>query len=82
MLNRFRNTIEGSEEGHMSALAGAVVAGAGAIVLAIGATNGSDASIITGGIVMAVGFVGGAIFNHQGVDYDIFGRLEKLEKDD
>jgi hypothetical protein len=82
MLNRLRTTLEGREEGHAATLAGAVIAGAGAIVLAIGAVNTNDATIIIGGIVMAVGFVGGAIYSHITLDYPVYDRLGKLEGDD
>ena len=82
MLNRFRTTLEGREEGHISSLAGSLVAAIGAIVLAIGAANANDATVIAGGIVMAVGFVGGALYFHSVIDWGIFSRLDKLEKDD
>jgi uncharacterized membrane protein YebE (DUF533 family) len=71
-----------SEEGHaipgLASLAGA----AGAVVLAIGAANDSGATTVIGGIVLAGGFLAYTVLNHMGVDYDMFGRLEKLEGKD
>lgn len=73
-------TAHEGEEGHalpgVAALAGAV----GAILLGIGAANDSGALALTGGIVAGVGFLAASLLEHVKVDYDLYGRLEKLEK--
>lgn len=83
MLNNILGTIIAKaqqEEGHALPALGNLVAAAGAIALAIGACDNRDWLTIVGGIVLAVGIVAGGVLEHMGVDYDIFGRLEKLEK--
>jgi hypothetical protein len=73
--------VEG-EEGHaLPALAG-LAGGAGAVVLGIGAANDSGVTAVIGGIVLGVGLFGYTLLDHIGVDYNIFGRLEKLEGKD
>lgn len=51
----------------------------GAIVLAIGAANDSGVTTIIGGIVLAVGILAASLGEHMVVDYDLYGRIEKLE---
>lgn len=82
MMNRFRTMLSDGEEGHVHVLVGPLISAAGAIVLAIGAANANDATTITGGIVLAVGFVGGAAMKHGTVEKDVYGRIDKLEEDD
>lgn len=79
-MRRFLRTalLEG-EEGHALPGVGMLIAAAGAIVLAVGAANGNDATTITGGIVLAVGILAFGLADHMNVEYNIFGRLEKLE---
>jgi hypothetical protein len=57
-----------------------LVAAVGAVLLGIGAAADDMGWLaITGGIVLAVGIVAEGLLAHMQVDYDIFGRLEKLE---
>jgi hypothetical protein len=69
------------ERGHAQTLPGSLLTMVGAVLLGIGAA-GDDLGwlAITGGIVLAAGIVGADVLHHVFVDYDIFGRLEKLEK--
>jgi hypothetical protein len=70
------------EEGHaLPALAG-LAAGIGAVVLGIGAANDSGVTAVIGSIVLGVGLFGYTLLDHIGIDYNIFGRLEKLEGGD
>jgi len=57
-----------------------MVGAAGAIILAIGAAGDSGLFAIIGGIVLAIGIVVTFLLNHSTVDYDIYRRLEELEK--
>ena len=72
MLNR--------EEGHAITLPGTLLSGAGAILLAIGAANDSGVLAIVGGSLLAVGMLAFSVLAHMGIDYEIFSRLDELEK--
>jgi uncharacterized membrane protein YebE (DUF533 family) len=82
MKSTLLESIREGEEGHaipgLASLAGA----AGAVVLAIGAANDSGATTVIGGILLAAGFLAYTLLDHMNVDYNIFGRLEKLEGKD
>ncbi len=69
-----------SEQGHGQPLLGIVIGAAGAIILAIGAANDTGALAITGGIVLAVGLLATLLIQHMSVEWDIYRRLEELEK--
>jgi len=68
------------EEGHAGPLPGIAAGAVGAILLGIGAAADSGWLAVVGGIVLAVGFIATPIMNHMMVEYDIYARLEKLEK--
>ena len=72
--------INEDESGHIAVGMPALVAAVGAIVLAIGASGDTDVLTIIGGIVLAVGVFGSSVARHRGIDYDIYERLDKLEK--
>jgi len=79
-MNRIRDIIEHGEEGHGMPLIGALIGAVGAILLAIGAANGTGALSIAGGVVLAVGLVAMLVIQHMTVEYGIYGRLDELEK--
>ncbi len=68
------------EEGHAAPIPGALLGGAGAILLAIGAANDTGALAIAGGIVLAVGLMATLLLSHVTVEYGIFKRLDDIEK--
>ena len=68
------------EEGHAAPFPGALVGGAGAILLAIGAANDTGWLAIVGGIVLAVGLMATLLLQHIGVEYGIFSRLDDIEQ--
>ena len=68
------------EEGHAQTLPGMVIAAAGAIALGIGAANDTGWVAIVGGVVLGVGIIALSVLEHMKIDYDIYDRLEKLEK--
>lgn len=68
------------EEGHAMPAVASLIGAVGAILLGIGAANDSGALAITGGIVAGLGFLAGAILEHTKVDYDVYRRIEELEK--
>jgi uncharacterized membrane protein YebE (DUF533 family) len=68
------------ERGHAAPLVPALAGAAGAIVLAIGVAADSSAAAIIGGIVLAVGLLATSLVYHIAIDYDIYKRLNDLEK--
>jgi len=79
MLERIIDWIVRGEEGHALAGVGMLIPAAGAIVLTIGAADGTDWLTWVGGIVLAVGVIVAGALHHRGVDWEIYARLEKLE---
>ncbi len=82
MLRLIRNLrqLERSEEGHAAPFFLSILAAAGAIALGIGASEDSSIVMIVGGVVLGVGVVAAGTARHMMVDYDIFKRLDDLEK--
>lgn len=72
--------IHNDESGHVEVGIPSLAAAIGAVVLGIGAASDSDAAAIIGGVVLGVGFLAAWIIRHRGIDFDIYARLEKLEK--
>ena len=68
------------EDGHAAPIPGALLGGAGAILLAIGAANDTGGLAIAGGIVLAVGLMATLLLSHVTVEYGIFSRLDDIEK--
>ena len=68
------------EEGHAAPIPGALLGGAGAILLGIGAANDTGALAIAGGIVLAVGLMATLMLSHMTIEYGIFKRLDDIEK--
>ena len=79
MLSKIWGMIAHGEEGHAQTLPAMLGAGAGAIILAIGAANDSGITTIVGGIVLAIGIIATSVSAHMFVDYDLYARIEKLE---
>jgi hypothetical protein len=76
-----RKAIREGEEGHAGPLPGILLGAVGAVLLGIGAA-GDDLGwlAIAGGILLALGFVAAFLMNHILVEYDIYARLEEMEK--
>lgn len=79
-LKAILRAVHAGEEGHAQMLATALGGAAGAIALAIGAAEDSSIAIYIGGIVLAVALVASAMASHLTVDYEIYDRLDNLEK--
>lgn len=75
-----RLRVRKSEEGHAGPLPGMLVGAAGAIALGIGAAADLGWLSIAGGVGLALGIMASFVLNHVKVEYDIYARLEKLEK--
>ncbi|MEX0683906.1 MAG: hypothetical protein WD904_03335 [Dehalococcoidia bacterium] len=72
-------TMEG-EKGHVEVGMLALIGAAGAIALGIGVAADSDIVAIGGGIATGVGIFVGSLLRHRVIDYDVYRRLENLEK--
>lgn len=70
----------GGEAGHAGPLPAMVVGAAGAILLGVGAAADLGWLDIVGAIILAVGLFAVPVTNHMFVEYDIYARLETLEK--
>ncbi len=80
MLTKFLDTLN-SEEGHGITLPGTMAGMVGAVLLAVGAVNNQDVLTIIGGVVLAGGLLATSLLQHMGIEYGIFGRLDKIEKE-
>ena len=82
MLRLIRNLrqLQRSEEGHAAPFFLTIFAAAGAIALGIGPSEDSSIVVIVGGVVLGVGVVAAGLSHHTQVDYDVFRRLNDLEK--
>jgi hypothetical protein len=81
MLQAITASLIRDEQGHAGPLPAIVVSAAGAVILGIGAAADDMGWLaVVGGVVLAVGIVGMTLLNHMMVEYDIFARLDTLEK--
>lgn len=79
-LARALGGIHEDESGHVEVGIPSLAAAIGAVVLGIGAAADSDVAAIAGGVVLGVGLMAASLIRHRSIDYDVYGRLEKLEK--
>ena len=75
-LRRLRD----EEDGHVAPGLTSLVAGVGGVVLGIGAASDSDVVTIIGGVVLGLGIVAAGFARHRNIDYEIYQRIETLEK--
>ncbi len=69
-----------SEEGHVWAGGPALLGTIGVILLGVGAANDTGWLAITGGILAGLGIMAGSLLRHRAFDYDLWERVDKLEK--
>jgi hypothetical protein len=82
-MNDQRSDIERAltgEEGHADVGLLSLVGAAGGIALGIGIAADNDILGIIGGAGVAVGILLGGVLRHRTIDYDVYRRLENLEK--
>jgi len=80
---RFIRTVQqihNDERGHVEVGVPALVAAIAAIVLAIGAAADSDVVTIISGVILGVALLAASLARHRQIDYDVWRRLDKLEK--
>ena len=76
LLRKFQD----DERGHAVVGLLSLTAAIGAVILGIGVAADSDAAAVIGGIVLGVGILAESTARHLTIDYDVYARLEKLEK--
>jgi len=69
--------IHREEDGHVPTSLASLVAGAGPVLLAIGAAGDNDTLTIIGGIVAGVGIFAYALAQHLTIDWELFRRTSK-----
>jgi H+/gluconate symporter-like permease len=82
-MNRFMTAIghiHNDERGHVEVGVPSLVAGIGAVILGIGAGGGGAVLAIIGGVVLGVGVFVTGLLRHRLIDYDLWTRLDRLEK--
>jgi hypothetical protein len=72
--------IRDDEQGHVIVGVPSLVAAIGAVALGIGAAADSDVTAIAGGAVLGLGVFVTGLARHRAIDYEVFARLDKLEK--
>ncbi len=78
-MNAIRHIVN-NEEGHGGPLPGMAIGAIGAILLGVSVAGDWGWLAIIAGVMVAIGIVGAFIMNHIIVEYDIYARLEDLEK--
>jgi len=76
MIQRIRD----DERGHVIVGVPSLAAGIGAVMLGFGAAEDSYGLAVAGGIVLGVAIFLTGLARHREIDYDVFSRLDKLEK--
>ncbi|MCA9831429.1 MAG: hypothetical protein R3B97_04310 [Dehalococcoidia bacterium] len=79
-MRNILRSIHQSEEGHVHSFPGILISAAGVLMLAIGANSDTGWLTITGGIIGALGYLAWDVLRHIGIDYDVYKRLDALEK--
>jgi hypothetical protein len=79
-VTKLIEALKAGEEGHAQTLPGLLTAAVGAILLGIGAANDTGWLAVAGGIVLALGLVLAQILHHTVIDYELYERLEAIEK--
>ena len=72
--------INDDERGHVEVGLPSLIAGIGAVFLGIGAGGGGAVLAIIGGVVLGVGIFATGLLRHRQIDYNVWERLDKLEK--
>jgi len=79
-MSRIFQQIRDDERGHVMVGVPSLVAAIGAIVLGYGAAGDSDTATVIGGFVLAAGIFVTGLARHRTIDYDVWKRLDALEK--
>lgn len=78
-MKKLLRRIRDEEHGHVAVGVPAAVAAIGAVLLGYGAAD-NDTIAVIGGWVLGLGIFVASVAHHRAVDYEVFGRLDNLEK--
>lgn len=81
MLIALIKRLNRDDGGHVQPFFGTVLGVPGAVVLTAGAIGDWDVVTAIGGAALAFGVLAATTLTHRGIDYDVFARLERLEKE-
>jgi hypothetical protein len=77
---RLLKRIRDEETGHVEVGVPALIAAVGAVVLGYGAAASEDVITVIGAWVLGAGIFITGVARHRFIDYDVYRRLEELEK--
>ncbi len=72
--------IRDDESGHVTVGVPSLIAAVGAVVLGYGAAGESDVAAVAGGFILGLGIMAAGIARHRAIDYDVYRRLDDLER--
>lgn len=78
MFRKVLKTVHAREEGHAAPFGGAFIAGAGIVLVGIGAASDTGWLAIAGGIVGGIGFLAYDFLHHSQLDAEFFKRTDDL----
>lgn len=78
-MKDFLRRVRDEEHGHAMVGVPALVAAIGAVLLGYGAAQ-DDTIAVIGGWVLGLGVFGTSVARHRAIDYEVYDRLDKLEK--
>jgi hypothetical protein len=67
------------EEGHLMPFVASLIGGAGALGVGIGAATDAGWLSVAAGVVALLGITAAGTVRHRTIDWELFGRIEKLE---
>ena len=79
-MGNFVTQLWHAEEGHAISGGASLLAAVGLIALTIGAVNETDWLTIAGGVVAALAILAEGIARHRTIDWEVYHRLEELER--
>ena len=81
MLIALIKRLHRDDGGHVQPFVGTVLGVPGAVVLTAGAIGDWDVVTAIGGAALAIGVLAATTLTHRGIDYGVFARLERLERE-
>jgi len=79
-MRKMFQRIMNEERGHVMVGVPSLIAAIGAIMLGYGAAGNDDTVTVIGGFVLAAGIFVTGLARHRSIDYDVWKRLDELEK--
>ena len=79
-LHQLVERLTSDERGHVLVGVPSAIAAIGAIALGYGAAGNDDTVTVIGGFILAAGIFVTGLARHRTIDYDVWKRLDELEK--